>query len=102
MPHDLLLSDDLLFASRIVATAKALGLELESARTASQLLALAQARPPACVLIDLHNATLEIGACVQALKTAGATAAQPFVVGFGSHVDAAALHQAREAGCDLV
>jgi CheY-like chemotaxis protein len=98
MSTGLLLSDDLLFISRVTGTARSLGLDMQSARSAADLLAKAQAQPPACVLIDLHNPGFDIGALVGQLKGAG----KPFLVGYGSHVDAATLQAARDAGCDLV
>ena len=54
--------------------------------------------PPACVILDLHNPGLDLATLLPALKTQG----DPYVVGYGSHVDAATLAKAREAGCDLV
>jgi CheY-like chemotaxis protein len=94
----LLLSDDLLFASRIIGTARSLGLEIKSARSAAEVLAEAQAKPTGCVLVDLQNPGLDIVALVQNLKNAANT----YIVGYGSHVDTATLKAAREAGCDLV
>jgi CheY-like chemotaxis protein len=98
MNSGLLLSDDLLFISRITGTARSLGLEIQSARTAADLLAKAQTHAPACVLIDLQNPGLDIAAVVRNLKTGG----HPYLVGYGSHVDSATLKAARDAGCDLV
>ncbi len=94
----LLLCDDLLFLSRIAGTARALGLDLQTARTPADLLARAQDQAPACVLIDLHQPGLDLAVLVPALKKCGS----PFLVGYGSHVDCATLKMAREAGCDLV
>jgi CheY-like chemotaxis protein len=94
----LLLSDDMLFISRITGTARSLGLEIKPTRSAANLLAQANAQAPACVLIDLQNPGLDIAALVRDLKSAGS----PYIVGYGSHVDAATLKVAREAGCDLV
>jgi CheY-like chemotaxis protein len=58
MPITLLLSDDLIFVSRITGTARALGLEMKSVRGQAEL--LAQAANVSCVLIDLHNPGLDI------------------------------------------
>jgi CheY-like chemotaxis protein len=96
--YALLLSDDLLFTSRIAGTARSLGLELKSVRAAAELLAQAQIQVPACVLIDLHNHGLDVAALVRDLKAGG----RPYLVGYGSHVDTATLQAARAAGCDLV
>jgi CheY-like chemotaxis protein len=94
----LLLSDDLLFRSRITGTAEALELAVHSVRTADELLRQAAARRPTCVLIDLHNPGLAIADVVRALKEKGSVR----VIAYGSHVEAATLHAAREAGCDRV
>lgn len=94
----LLLCDDLLFSSRITGVARSHGLDVKIARSPQDLLALAQAQVPACALLDLHVGALDISTLIPALKAAG----NPFLVGYGSHVDAATLKAARDAGCDLV
>ena len=93
-----LLCGDLIFVSRIEGLAASLGLQLTSCRTPADLLAAATQRTPSCVLIDLHQTGLNIAEIVTALKAAG----KPLIVGFGSHVAAEVLKQARLAGCDLV
>ena len=93
-----LLADDLMFSSRITATASAQGLELAVCRTPVDLLRRAQERQPKCVLIDLHIDGLNIDNLLMELKAAG----NPFVVGYGSHVSADVLRHARTSGCDLV
>jgi CheY-like chemotaxis protein len=95
----LLLSDDLIFTSRITGTAHDLGLTVKAARSSALLLELARKEPPRCVLLDLSNPGLIVADLVKQLKS---VAEPPFVVAYGSHVDAAALRAAREAGCDLV
>jgi CheY-like chemotaxis protein len=94
----LLLSDDLLFASRVTATARAKGLDVRLARSPEALLVLARERPPRCVLIDLQHPGLDLPAL--AARLAESCPAPPRLVGYGSHVEAQALHAAREAGCD--
>ena len=94
----LLLSDDLIFTSRIVGTARALGLEIKPARNSAALRAAAATLAPACILIDLQNPGLNIADLVDNLKAGG----KPFLVGYGSHVDTATLKAARDAGCDVV
>ncbi len=98
MSTGLLLSDDLLFKSRIIGTAKSLGLEIIAVSKAAELVARAQAEKPACVLIDLQNPGLDLVALVGSLKTEG----NPNIVAYGSHVDTACLQAAREGGCDVV
>ena len=97
-PIGYVLADDLMFTSRITGTARALGLEISMCRTTADLLRRAEERAPACVLVDLHLAGLNIEELLSSLKLAG----KPFVVGYGSHVSADVLRQARLAGCDLV
>lgn len=93
-----LLSDDLMFTSRITATARALKLEMTTFRDSATLLTSAQQTAPACVLVDLHNPGLDALAFVQSLRSQG----NPTIVAFGSHVDSEALKAAQAAGCDLV
>src|SRR5262245_39333102 len=100
MPRGLLLSDDLIFTSKITGTAKALGLDVVAARDAAALLRLATQAAPSCVLIDLHNPCLDLEALLSGLREA--CPAMPRVVAYGSHVEAATLHAARLAGCDPV
>ena len=97
-PTSLLLSDDLLFVSRIAGTAQSLELKIAAARTAAEILCQARAKAPACVLLDLQNPGLDVADLVRSLKPEG----NPFVVAYGSHVDTAGLEAARAAGCDLV
>jgi CheY-like chemotaxis protein len=100
MPTGLLLSDDLLFISRIVGTARELGLEVRSARSADALVNLAREQSPACVIVDLVNPGLVITDLIERLREA--VQAMPRVVAYGSHVDTATLRAARAAGCDVV
>ena len=95
----LLLSDDLLFASRITATAAQRGLTVRAAKSQAALENLAAGCPPRCVILDLANPGLAVADLVRRLREASPP---PFVVAYGSHVDAATLRAAREAGCDLV
>jgi CheY-like chemotaxis protein len=98
-PIGLILSDDLLFSSRITGTAEALGLTVRRVRGSDELIRQAELVRPTCVLLDLHNPGLDVVAVVARLK---ALDAPPLLVAYGSHVDATTLHQAREAGCDRV
>jgi len=54
-PVGLLLSDDLIFTSRIAATARTLGLTIKTARSVEALEALARQQAPSGVLVDLGN-----------------------------------------------
>jgi CheY-like chemotaxis protein len=96
----LLLSDDLIFTSRVTGTARDLGLTVKAARSSTALQALAAQQPPACLIVDLQNPGLDIAALVNHLAQSSAT--RPFIVAYGSHVATAVLKAAREVGCDLV
>jgi len=95
----LLLADDFLFISRVQGHARALGLEVRSVRTPEVLLTKAAETKPSCVLLDVHVAGAKIAELIPALK---ALVPPPRIVAYGSHVAAAALQQARDAGCDVV
>ncbi|MBI1918515.1 MAG: response regulator [Planctomycetes bacterium] len=96
----LLLSDDLIFTSRVAATARALGLTIKAARSVEALEALARHQVPAGVLIDLGNPGLDVPYLIAQMRSA--CPVMPRVVAYGSHVDAAGLRAARAAGCDIV
>ena len=96
----LMLCDDLIFFSRVAGTARAAGLTVRQVRTAAALLVAAKANPPAGVILDLQNDGLDLSAFLAELRAACPT--MPRIVAFGSHVEAATLRAARQAGCDLV
>jgi FixJ family two-component response regulator len=92
----LLLSDDLIFTSRITGTARALGLDVRQVRALDRLVATAQETGSRCVILDLAFPGLEVPGLIQRL---GELKTPPRVVAYGSHVDAASLSAARAAGC---
>lgn len=96
----LLLSDDLIFSSRVTGTAQVHGLTVTPARSVERLRALAGAAVPTCVIVDLANPGLQIEELTAWLVEH--CRPRPYVVAYGSHVDTATLRRAREAGCDLV
>jgi CheY-like chemotaxis protein len=100
MSQGLLLSDDLIFTSRVTGTARALGLTMKAAGSAEALLALARQEAPACVLFDLHNPGLDVVELLRALGEVCPT--RPRIVAYGSHVETTVLKAARAAGCDSV
>ena len=97
-PFGILLSDDLIFASRITGTARAQTLEMKTARTVEQVRQMVSADPPACVIVDLHHPGLDLAALIREVRNGGRCT----IVGYGSHVAAELLQQARVAGCDVV
>jgi CheY-like chemotaxis protein len=96
----LLLSDDMMFTSRIAGTARDLGLSIKTARAMDALKTLVRSERPACIIVDLANPGLEIGELTGWLAEMCSPA--PRVVAYGSHVDTETLQRAREAGCDVV
>ena len=96
----ILLSDDLMFASRITGTARSLGLVVKPARSVDVLDNLAQQESPQCVILDLANPSLKLSELLGQLRESCSPV--PRVVAYGSHVDAAGLKAARDAGCDVV
>lgn len=95
IPPGLLLSDDLIFASRITGTARVLGLEVRQVRQADRLAELVEQTQARCVIVDLAFPGLDLPGLMRQLGEAGG----PRVVAYGSHVDAESLRAAREAGC---
>jgi len=88
---------DLFFASKLAATAKVSGVELELVPPQRAAVRVAEAPPPALVILDLH--ARDAVALVAALKLA---APRVPVVGFFSHVETALRRDALAAGADAV
>jgi len=99
-PYGLLLSDDMIFSSRITGTAQALGLKVNAVKSAKNLMAQAKERTPTCVILDLSHPDLRVPESIGELQEV--CSPMPRLVAYGSHVDAAALRAAREAGCNIV
>jgi CheY-like chemotaxis protein len=93
--------DDLLFSSKIRATAKQLGIEVVFARTPAEILAQARERRPRLAVFDLGSDRTD------PLATIGALKADPELraiqaVAFVSHVRTDLIAAARAAGADEV
>ena len=93
--------DDLLFSSKIRTTARQLGVEVVFARSPEAVLAEARARRPALVVFDLNAERIDPVATLRAI------AADPDLrgtrtVGFVSHVQAALIDAASQAGATEV
>ena len=95
-PLCLLLSDDLIDASRVMGDGRAAGLTVQHCRVVARLLE-GMPRRPVVVVIDLHFPGLELETLVPTIRGSGAK-----LIAFGAHVDAARLKTARQAGCDEV
>ena len=93
--------DDLLFSSKIRATAKQAGVELAFARTRDEILEQARALMPPLVIFDLNSGKTDPIATIAAMKSDPALASIR-TLGFVSHVDADTIGAAREAGTDQV
>jgi DNA-binding NarL/FixJ family response regulator len=100
MSVGLLLSDDMLFNSRITGTGRDLQLTIKPARSAEALFTLARQETPSCVIVDLSNPGLVLADFLNQLREL--CSPMPRIVAYGSHVDAATLRAAQEAGCDPV
>lgn len=99
-PHGLMLCDDLIFFSRVAGAARASGLVVRQTKTPTDAITLATQHAPGGVIVDLQNPGLDLPAFLAELKAA--CPAMPRVVAYGSHVEAAVLRAARQAGCDRV
>jgi len=93
--------DDLMFASRISSTAKALGVEIAFARSPEAIVEAVRTRAPRLVIFDLNSVKVRPLEAVAALKADATLAAVP-TVGFVSHVQTELIAAAREAGVDQV
>jgi hypothetical protein len=94
----LFVSSDLMFSSRVVGAAKALGVPLTLVADPTTLGSKVSA-DCRMAFVDLTLDNLNLPAAVTAIK-AGAPAAR--VIGYGPHVDTALLADANAAGCDVV
>jgi CheY-like chemotaxis protein len=93
--------DDMFFASKIRATAEAVGVEVRFLRTKEKLIDNAGEAKPALVVIDLHNTKLDPVALAAELK-ADEELRQIPLLGFFSHVHTDLQRNALAAGFDSV
>jgi CheY-like chemotaxis protein len=89
--------DDLLFTSKIRATASHLGVSVTFARSAATALEAMRATVPGLVIFDLNNARIDPLGTVAAMKADPVLANIP-TVGFVSHVQTDLIEAARQAG----
>ena len=89
--------DDLLFTSKMRATAKQVGATLAVAKSREAALAEMRANPPALVIFDLNNPRTDPLGIVTAMKADPALAGI-HTVGFVSHVHTELIDAARKAG----
>ena len=93
--------DDLFFRSKVRTTAKHLGIEIQFAATADELIAQATSLQPTLVIFDLNSSRMDAIAAIAALKADGATSGLR-AIGFASHVHTELIAAARKAGADDV
>jgi DNA-binding NarL/FixJ family response regulator len=93
--------DDLMFASKITAAARQLGVEVVLARSSDELLRLARTLRPRLVIFDLNGKRTQPLATISAMKL-DADLAEIRTIGFVSHVQADLIESARQAGVDEV
>jgi DNA-binding response OmpR family regulator len=95
-----LLSSDLMAASRIQGAVSNFAARLRTVANAEQAVSACGEEPVNAVVVDLALPGLEIEPLVNSLKRG--SAAPPKVVAFGPHVHENRLAAARQAGCDEV
>jgi PleD family two-component response regulator len=93
----LALLDDLMFTSKIKATAGQLGVPVVFARSAESALTQMRSTPPSLVILDLNNTRIDPLGTVQSMKADAALSGIP-TVGFASHVHVDVIEAARQAG----
>jgi len=94
----LALVNDLLFQSKIIETARHVGVEVKVVGTGDVLVAEAQSQAPALVIVDLNAPSGAIEA-IERLQAAGSTVP---IIGFLSHVQVDLAERAQAAGCTQV
>lgn len=94
----LLLTNDLIFSSKITGTAEGLGGEVLVLNSAEHLISQIQPGQTPCVFLDLGTDTLEGEDIMRIVRSARAVP----VIAYGSHVDTDRMAEARDAGCTEV
>ena len=93
--------DDLLFSSKIRATAKQAGVDVTFARSPQEIIDQARAQKPSLIIFDLNSGKTDPVATIAALKSDAALSALR-ILGFASHVHVELIASARDAGADQV
>ena len=93
--------DDLLFSSKIRATAKQVAVDIAFARTPEEILSQARALKPSLIVFDVNSQKADAINTVAALKADQDLRGIP-TTGFVSHVDTSLILAARQAGMDEV
>jgi PleD family two-component response regulator len=93
--------DDMFFASKIRATAEALGVNIKFHRRLESLMIAAAEQAPDLILVDLHNKNINPLELARQVKSNDSLKAIP-LMGFFSHVQTDLQQQAFAAGYDQV
>jgi len=97
----LVILDDLLFTSRIRATAAQVGASVAFARSLDAAVAEMQKSLPSLVVFDLNNPRIDALGIVESMKADPRLASVPLMA-FASHVQVASMEAARRAGVNDV
>lgn len=95
-----LVSQDLIFTTKVTGTARALGFEVVVAGSAERGVALISEHRPRVLIVDLNAGAAASAEAMRGYRAA--LAPRSLLVAFGSHVDHNALAAAKGAGCDEV
>jgi DNA-binding NarL/FixJ family response regulator len=90
--------DDLLFSSKIRATAKQIGVDVTFARTPDEILARARDLKPSLAIVDLNSGKTDPVRVISLLKAEASVR----TIAFASHVHVDLIEAARQAGADEV
>ena len=93
--------DDMFFASKIRATAEAVGIEIAFPRTRESTLEKIAQVQPQLIVVDLQNARFDVIEFGSELKANAETQSVP-LLGFFSHVEVELQRKAVNAGFDRV
>ncbi|MBM3779265.1 MAG: response regulator [Acidimicrobiia bacterium] len=91
-----------MFASRIRAAAKALGVALEFERSADRIVPRVRGERPTLVIFDLNATKLRPMEAIAAIRADEALRSATRTVGYVSHVQTDVIAAARDAGIDEV
>jgi len=94
-----LLTNDLMFQSKVSGAVRNAGKQLVVDRTVERLMERCDANSIKLVLIDLSLSTLDLDQAVKSLRDGFGNAS---ILAFGAHVDIARLEEAKRAGADSV
>jgi DNA-binding response OmpR family regulator len=95
-----LVSGDLMGASRVEGAARLSGVEYQMVGTIDAAIDACAATPVLLVAVDLATADIDVTSLVQRLRHRSENV--PTIAAYGPHVHEAVLQRAKEAGCDLV